>query len=129
DVVINTICANAPMATSVVGLNTLLMSASTTPVPDIVALGATVSNDGIVNVPSVGGSGAFAVATVNVGVAAAITASVDTGGTTLPGEVNLCQTNPGTGQCTSAIGPTVTTTITANATPTFAILVKEQSAL
>lgn len=129
EVVINTICANAPMAPSVIGLNTLLMSASAAPVPDIVALGATVSNDGIVNVPSVGGSGAFAVATVNVGIAAAITASVDTGAATLPVEVNLCQTNPGTGQCTSAIGPTVTTTIVANATPTFAIFVKANAAV
>ena len=34
------------------GINTLLFSASATPVPDIVALAATLSNDGIVNIPA-----------------------------------------------------------------------------
>jgi hypothetical protein len=47
-----------------VGLNTVLLSASANPVPDIVALGATLSGDGIVNIPGVAGIGAFAVATI-----------------------------------------------------------------
>ena len=34
------------------------------------------------------------------------------------------QTNPPTGQCISTIGPTVTTQINANATPTFGIFVQ-----
>ena len=38
----------------VVGLNTLLLSASDFPVPDIVALGATIDNDGIVKLSSTG---------------------------------------------------------------------------
>jgi hypothetical protein len=50
--------------------------------------------------------------------------SADTGAASLPLAINLCQTNPATGQCTSVIGPTVTTTIAANATPTFAIFVQ-----
>jgi hypothetical protein len=37
--------------------------------------------------------------------------------------INLCETNPATGQCISAIGPTVITTINADATPTFGIFV------
>jgi hypothetical protein len=39
------------------------LSASATPVPDIVALG----NDGIVNIPEANRNGVFAVATVNLG--------------------------------------------------------------
>jgi hypothetical protein len=61
------------------GINTLLLSASASPVPDIVALAATVGNTGIVNIPGSSGVGIFAVATVNVGVGSAITASADTG--------------------------------------------------
>ena len=38
--------------------------------------------------------------------------------------ISLCQTDPATGQCISAIGPSVTTTINANATPTFGIFVQ-----
>jgi hypothetical protein len=117
-------CANSDPAPINVGLNTLLLSASATPVPDIVALAATTTNDGIVNVPGTNGTGAFAVATVNVGASGSITASADTGNATLPVNIFLCQTNPTTGQCISAIGPSVTTTINANTTPTFGIFVQ-----
>jgi hypothetical protein len=117
-------CANTEPAPITTGLNTLLLSASNTPVPDIVALAATTTNDGIVNIPGTNGTGAFAVATVNVGASGTITASGDTGAATLPVNISLCQTDPANGQCISSIGPTVTTKINANATPTFAIFVQ-----
>jgi hypothetical protein len=105
-------------------LNTVLLSASLTPIPDIVALAATTTNDRIVNIPGTNGTGAFAVATVNVGAGGSITASADTGGLALPVNITLCQTEPATGQCISGIGPSVTTQINANATPTFGIFVQ-----
>jgi hypothetical protein len=120
-------CADSDPAQVYPGLNTLLLSASITPVPDIVALAATLSNDGIVNIPGTNGAGAFAVATVNVGASATIMASVDTGSASLPVIINLCQTSPATGQCISAIGPSVSTTINAGATPTFGIFVQGNS--
>ena len=113
--------AEAPLF---VGVNTLLLSASQNPVPDIVALAATSGNNGIVDIPGATGTGAFAVATVNVGVAGTITASADTGGTVLPAVITLCQTNPATSVCLAPPAPTVTTTIAASATPTFAIFVR-----
>jgi hypothetical protein len=114
-------CTGVSAAPSNTGLNTLLLSASTTPVPDIVALAATAQNDGILHMTGTTGSNAFAVATVNVGASASITATASTGAATLPLAISLCQTNPMSGQCISSIGSTVTTTIGANATPTFAI--------
>ena len=116
-------CADTDPAPINIGLNTLLLSVSDTPVPDIVALAVTLSNDGIVNIPGTNGAGAFAVATVNVGASGSITASADTGTASLPLKISLCQTDPATGECISAIGPSVTTTINANATPTFGIFV------
>ena len=125
DVQLNFDCSNSDPAPVNTGLDTLLLSASPTPVPDIVALAATPPPDpGIVNIPGTSGTGAFAVATVNVGASGNITASADTGNTTLPVNISLCQSNPGTGQCISAIGPSVTTQINTNATPTFAIFVQ-----
>jgi hypothetical protein len=118
------LCSNRAAALVAPGLNTLLFSASATPVPDIVALAATLTNDGIVNVLGANGTGAFAVATVNVGAGGTITASADTGSAVLPVSINLCETNPATGQCISSIGPSVTTQINANATPTFGIFVQ-----
>jgi hypothetical protein len=117
-------CADTDPAPITTGLNTLLLSASSTPVPDIVALAVTLSNDGIVNIPGTNGAGAFAIATVNVGASGSITASADTGNAILPVNIALCETNPITGQCISTLGPNVTTQINANATPTFGIFVQ-----
>jgi hypothetical protein len=117
------LCSNRAAALIAPGLNTLLFSASATPVPDILALAATTTNDGIVNIPGTTGTGAFAVATVNVGAGGSITASADTGSASLPVNISLCQTDPATGQCISAVGSSATTQINANETPTFGIFV------
>ena len=117
-------CEDTDPAPINVGLNTLLLSVSDTPVPDIVALAVTLSNDGIVNIPGVNRAGAFAVATVNLGATETIAASADTGSAILPVNISICQTDPATGQCISGIVSSVTTQINANATPTFAIFVQ-----
>ena len=121
DVQLSFSCENSNQAAIIPGVNTILLSASATPIPDIVALAATLNNDGIVNIPGNTGTGAFAVATVNLGAGASITASADTGGATLPVNISICQTNPTTGACLSPPASSVTTTINAGATPTFAI--------
>ena len=71
---------------------------SATPGADVVALSATASNDGTVHVP-VGKEGAFGVASVNLGAAAQLTVTADTGAAQLPVTLSLCQTNSATGQC------------------------------
>ena len=116
-------CFNTNPAPVTVGLNTLLLSASSTPVPDIVALSATPTGDGIVDLPGSSGANAFAVATVNVGSQDSITASADTGTATLPLALSICESNPVTAECLSAPAASVTTSITAGATPTFSIFV------
>jgi hypothetical protein len=108
--------------TTPTGVNTLNLSASTIPVPDIVALAAS-GDPGYVDIPGATGTGDFAVATFNLGVAASITASANTGTASLPVSLRLCQTNPTTGACLATPASTVTTTIAANATPTFGIFV------
>jgi len=126
-------CANTAPAPIVVGLNSLLISASETPVPDIVALAATQSNDGIVNLVggpgSFAGTGVFAVATANVGGSGLITVSADTGAESLPVNFSVCQTDSTTGQCFFAVGSSLTTQINAGATPTFAIFVTGSDAI
>ncbi len=116
-------CANSDPAPVTIGLNTLLLSASTNPVSDIVALAATPTGDGIVNLPGDTGANAFAVATVNVGSQGTITAAADTGSATLPVVLFICETNATTGACLSPPTSSVTTTIAAGATPTFSVFV------
>ncbi len=129
DVLITASCSDSGPAPTVVGLNTLLLSASATPIPDIFAIAATPSNDGVVNVPGSSGSQAFAVAAYNAGISAPITVSADTGALALPLTITICETNPSTAQCTSPIASTVTTTIAANATPTFSAFVQATGAV
>jgi hypothetical protein len=113
-------CTNGDIAPVVSGLNTLLLSASTTPVPDIVALAATLTSDGIANVPGTTATGVFAVATSNVGTGGSITVSADTGSANL--HVSGTIGNPrGATVCPASPTPTVTAQINANATPTFGI--------
>jgi glucose/arabinose dehydrogenase len=123
DVVLGFRCANGVAAPLIPGVNTLQLSADTGRVPDIVALSATLANDGIVNIPADTGTGVFSVATVNVGASGSIVATADTGSAALPVAVVLCETLPATGQCVSPIGPSVTTPIAAGSTPTFAVFV------
>jgi len=120
--------SNTLPAGELVGVNTLLLTASSVLVPDIVALAATVTNDGIVNIPGPNGNAAFAVATVNVGASSSITATADTGGVNLPVFLFICQTNPVNAQCVNPMTPatSVTVTINTNDTPTFGIFIAGQ---
>jgi len=121
DVQLRFSCANANPATVLTGINTLLLSASNTPTADVIALAATASGNGIVDVPGTSGTGAFAVASANVGSAASITVTADTGATSVPVALTLCQTNPASGACLAPPAASLTTAIAAGATPTFAV--------
>jgi len=118
-------CANASNPTPIVGLSTLLLSGSDVPVPDVVALAATPGANGILDLPGDTGSAAFAVATVNVGIGATLTAEVDTFGVELPVTVGICETDAA-GECLDATAPlTDSTTFTSgiNGTPSFSVFV------
>jgi hypothetical protein len=129
DTAIGFSCANADAAAIVSGIDTLLLSGSTSPVPDIVALAATASGNGTVDITGTNGTGAFAVASENVGAVGSITVSAAASETTLPLAVSICQTNPANGQCLAAPASSVTTTIDANATPTFSIFATASGAI
>jgi streptogramin lyase len=123
DVAFTFTCANAPSpAASITGVDTLNLSGSTTPVPDVVAL-ATSGDPGFVDIPGANGTGVFAVATVNLGIDATITAAANTGTANLPVTLTICQTNPTSGACLATPAPSATTDIQPNATPTFGIFV------
>ena len=117
-------CANSGPAPTLSGVNTLLLSAAVNPVPDIIALGATPTNDGITAIPFRSGTGFFTVASVNVGATGLMAATVEPSDATLPLSLSICETDPATSVCTNPPAPTpgpVTTQIGANETPTFAI--------
>ena len=116
-------CTNENAASTSSGVNTILLSATTTTVPDLVALVAS-QDPGIIDIPGTTGTGAFAVASVNLGSGDTITVAPDTGSVTLPVNLTICETVPATGACMSPPTPSVTTTVGANQTPTFGVFVQ-----
>lgn len=119
DVPLDYRCDSGNPATSIIGVNTLLLSASDAPVPDIVGLTTVVDL-----VAPEGETSLFAVASINVGVTDNITVSLDTGGVPVPANLNICQTDPNTGGCNSAIAPNITLNYAAGETATFAVFVE-----
>ncbi len=103
-----------------VGVDTFSFSVSNSSPLDLVALGATASNDGILRIASTQGAGAFAVSGVNLGISGAVTVTPGTGQTSLPLTLTVCQTNA-QGQCLSAPAPSVVARIAKDATPTFSV--------
>lgn len=114
-------CADTMAAGLVSGVNTLQMSASSDPVPDIVALAAAIDNDGVVTITD---SGVFAVAAANVGIGGQIRADASTGAADLPLQLRICQTDPQTSDCLADpvdAGSGVTVEFEFAATPTFGV--------
>jgi IPT/TIG domain len=116
----------APVTT---GVDTVDLTLSSTPIADIIALAATPTENGIDVIPGSTGTGAFAVASDNVGVSAQIIVSVDTGTATLALTPTICQSNPSTGACLATPGSSVTVNFTTGLTPTFSIFLKATGAI
>ena len=115
-------CDNVAPAPVITGVDTVDLFNSATPTVDVVALAAVATNDGILHVPA-GGTGAFAVATVNLGIAGSISVTADTGGASLPVGIMLCQTDPSSSQCLAPPAAAAAINDGAQATPTFSIFV------
>ncbi len=125
DLFIEATCTNRRSAEYVLGLNSLTFLSQSTAPADVIALAATINNDGRINVPTTGNRvGVASVAVSNVGAGAVITASADTGGRSLEiSEIEVCATNA-SGTCITTRGPTATLALNANATATFAVFVR-----
>lgn len=115
----NVLCENTAPAARIAGVTDLTLVADTNPVPDTIALMATVSRDGVVRIPDSMGLQLFAIGTANVGATGTITVSADTGGVALPITLTVCETNV-MGGCLGSAASTVTVPYTAGTTRSFA---------
>ena len=122
-------CLGVGPAVVTAGVDTVDLTVSSTPIADVIALAATASNNGIAEIPGSTGTGAFAVASDNVGATAQIVVSVDTGTASLPLTPTICQSNPSTGACLGTPGSAVTVNFTTGLTPTFSIFLKANGAI
>jgi hypothetical protein len=120
-------CTNTTPAPSVAGLNTFLLTATSTAPADLVSVAVTPTNDGIMNVP-LGSTGFASLAAVNIGATASLQARLSANpigvtGRSLAAAFSMCQTNPTTGACITGQAATINFTAGANATVTFSAFV------
>ena len=119
DVPLTYICDSGATVDSIVGINTLLLSATTFPVADVVGITTVVDL-----VAPQGETALFAVASVNLGITDNITVSLETGAAALPANLSLCRTDPDTGACSGDIGAQTTLTYAEGEFATFAVFVE-----
>ena len=124
EIVISMSCGDTTGAAPVYpGVNTLLLSASTEPRPDIIGLVASLANDGVVRAPGYVGTGVFSVATSNVGAAGVVTAVPTLLGNHQGSRAMICQTNEG-GGCIAAPTPSVQFVADAGASNSFGVFIE-----
>ena len=112
-------CAGVNAAPTLVGVDTLVLAFDANPVPDMIAVGLTPSNDGFSHTGGVGGTGLFAVAASNIGAATSLTARARLLNASTPLTTFVCETDPVSGQCKAAPAATVTRTINQNENSTW----------
>ncbi len=113
----------------IVGINSLVFSAFFTSQADVIAEVSTVTNDGTLHIPGTTATGAFAMATANLGAAGPLTVSANTGSAELPLTITLCQTDTTTSECLSPPAASVPVMIAAGAEPTFSIFATAAGAI
>jgi len=122
-------CANAFPASANLANGFVVTALGTVTLADMISIGATPTGDGVVNVRP-GTGGAFAVATVNIGVPATVTARLLYSrpfGEDDPARqftAFICETNPSTGVCLAPPALTVSFTATPGVPHTFAVFVQ-----
>lgn len=134
DVAFNFVCDGAAPAKIVQSLNTFILSASATPVPNIIALVGTTldgnpNEDAMVDLYN--NTGRFVVATSNIGAAGAITVSAQPfiGFSSALPSVTVCPLVPNTQTCAAPAAPSVTVTSNAGDTPAFMFFVTANGAI
>ncbi len=120
-------CSSGETAPVIPAVNTLFLTASSAPSPDIVTISVTKTNNGVVQIPSLGGGELMSVAALNIGIgdtaatkAKTVIVAPDTGEISLPLDIFVCETDPATSVCKATPSATVTTTVS-DVPSTFAV--------
>lgn len=113
-------CANTDPAPVFAAVNGFTLSAANDPVPDVIMVAATPTNDGVANIPGANGTGFFSTAAVNIGAAAAIEfrPQAASGTNLIP---FVCETSPMTGQCLAPLAASVVRTLATGETAFFSV--------
>jgi hypothetical protein len=117
-------CVSSDIVPTIVGVNSLLMTFDANPVPDMIAVGLTPTNDGFSHTGGASGTGVFAIASANIGATGQLTARARLSDPTLPAVATVCQTNPNSGACMATPAATVSATVAQNQNSTWAAFIQ-----
>ena len=115
-------CDQIPMSRPVYGLNTIDLGADDGQGPDLIALVSTIDRNGIVDIPD-GGTGLFAVATLNLGGPGIATVTAQSLDSELSATGQVCQTDAA-GACMAPPATSLTLAVAPGQTSTFAVFVR-----
>ena len=124
DIQFDVTCSNTAASPIGTGLNTLLLSASDPPIPDIVAL--TSAPKGILVLPSPTSAEAFLIASLNLGAGDNMTMFADSGAASLPVVLLVCEFDASQGTCLADPSPTTTRTINTGEVTFYAVFAQGQ---
>ena len=131
EVRLSMVCDNLTEADIQSGLNTLLLSSSFSAVPDVIALSATVSADGVARLTN--NAGAFSIATANVGASGDLIVTAAFSPLDIPSaSISVCQTDPATSECLAPPVPAdagVAATLEGGSTLTFGVFVSSSETI
>jgi hypothetical protein len=123
-------CNNTSPAATIFGVNTLLLTIGTTPIPDMLSIADTFSHDGIADIPGVSGTGVMVMSSINIGAPGSVTCAPSTSPfgqlqRSTPVQLSICQTNA-QGQCINPGTPGASSTlnVAANETAFFTTFIK-----
>lgn len=122
-------CSGVTSAIPIVGVNTLKLTYSSSPVPDMIAVGLTASNDGYSHLTGSGQTGVFVISTANIGVAGTLTARAVAFNGSIPVTTLVCETTPSTGVCKNPPSATVTRVVNQNDTATWTAFITATAAV
>ena len=120
---VETVCDADVQSAPAAGVNSAILSASSTPSPDIVSIAAS-ATPGVLSAPSDGRRGAAALAAVNIGAAGDVVLSASSGAASLPVEAMVCETDPTSGACITDRMIDLPVSFAADETRTFAVFVR-----
>lgn len=122
-------CAGGLTSPVQVAVNALYLNVSAAAPPDLITILATPPPDpGVVTLPADGSATAFSAAAVNIGAGGSVRVHPSTGDKALPVKLQLCETNPNTGECLGPLSPFLDVAFATSQTRTFTVLAAGEGA-
>jgi hypothetical protein len=125
-------CTNTSPAPLIFGLTTFLVTAGTVPLPDMLSIADTLTNNGVAKMPGTTGTGLIVTASINIGASGLVTVTptatpVGQPPRPLPANLFICQTNS-SGACINPPTPggSSTVSVSQNETVFFSVFVQGQ---